>query len=121
MYGQVQSEGRAYYVYQQYWINQSSIVWESIMWESGKTRKPLCKLHLRSKSFCKSFPLYKLVVVVINPRRTCAARVTVLGLCVCLCVVCLHLFSSYKDQAGSSAIPTALAQQGLEKLCGDFA
>jgi len=25
------------------------------------------------------------------------------------------------DQAGSSAIPTALAQQGLEKLCGDFA
>ena len=25
-------------------------------------------------------------VVVINPRRTCAARVTVLGLCVCVCV-----------------------------------
>jgi len=44
--------------------------------------------------------------------------VTVLGLCVC---VCLHLFSPYRDQAGSSAIPTALAQQGLEKICGDFA
>jgi len=29
----------------------------------------------------------------------------------CLCV-CLHFFSP--DQAGSSAIPTALAQQGLE-------
>jgi len=62
--------------------------------------------------------LYNLLVV--NPRRACAARVTVLGLCVCLSV-CLHLFSSYRDQAGSSAIPMALAQQGLEKLCGDFA
>ena len=30
--------------------------------------------------------------VVINPRRTCAARVTVLGLCVCVCVcVCVCL------------------------------
>ena len=62
--------------------------------------------------------------VIINPRRACAARVTVLGLCVCVCVclcVCLHLFSPYRDQAGSSAIPKALAQQGVEKLCGDFA
>jgi len=38
-----------------------------------------------------------------------------LCVCVCVCVcVCLHLFSPYRDQAGSSAIPTALAQQGLE-------
>jgi len=58
--------------------------------------------------------------VCINPRRAGAARVTVLGLCVCVSV-CLHLFSPYREQAGSSAIPTALAQQGLEKLCGDFA
>ena len=36
-------------------------------------------------------------------------------LCVCVCVY-LHLFLPYRDQAGSSAIPTALAQQGLEKL-----
>ena len=46
---------------------------------------------------------------IINPRRACAARVTVLGLCVCVCVcpsVCLHLFSTYRDQASSSAIPT---------------
>jgi len=42
--------------------------------------------------------------------------ITVLGLC-----VCLHLFSPYRDQAGSSAISTTLAQQGLEKLCGNFA
>ena len=71
-------------------------------------------------------------MLVVNPRRACAASVTVLGLCVCLCVcvsvcvcvcvcVCLHLFSPYRDQAGSSAIPTALAQQGLENLCGDVA
>jgi len=58
--------------------------------------------------------------MLINPQRACAARVTVLGLCVCV-RVCLHLFSPYRDQAGSSVIPTALAQQGLEKLCGDFA
>ena len=46
------------------------------------------------------------------------------SVCVCVCVclsVCLHLFLPYRDQAGSLAIPTALAQQGLEKLCGDFA
>ena len=49
---------------------------------------------------------------IINPRCACAARVTVLGLRVCVCV-CL--------QAGSSAIPMAQAQQGLKKLCGDFA
>jgi len=45
-------------------------------------------------------------------------------LCVCLSVclsVCLHLFSPYRDQASSSAIPTALAQQRFKKLCGDFA
>ena len=46
--------------------------------------------------------------------------------CLCVCVsvcvcVCLHLFSPYRDQASPSAIPTALAQQGLENLCGDFA
>ena len=30
--------------------------------------------------------------LVINPRRACAARVTVLGLCVCLCLsVCLSV------------------------------
>jgi len=44
------------------------------------------------------------------------------SVCLSVCVsVCLQLFLPYRDQAGSSAIPTALAQQGLEKLCGDFA
>jgi len=65
----------------------------------------------------------KMVELLINPWHACAARVTVLGLCVCVSVsvcVCLHLFSPYRDQASSSAIPTALAQQGLENLCGDL-
>ena len=66
-----------------------------------------------------------LLGVLINPRHACAARVTVLGcvsvclsvVCLSVCVsVCLQLFSPYRDQAGSSAIPTALAQQGLEKF-----
>ena len=55
-----------------------------------------------------------IIIMFINPRRACAARVTVLGLCVCVCLcVCLHLFSPYRNQAGTSAIPTAPAQQGL--------
>ena len=44
------------------------------------------------------------VTPVINPRRACAARVTVLGLCVC---VCLRLFSHYRQRGGLWAIPTA--------------
>ena len=35
-----------------------------------------------NKKVCGS----KSAIFVINPRRACAARVTVLGLCVCLCV-----------------------------------
>ena len=43
-------------------------------------------------------------VVIINPRRACAARVTVVVLCVCLSVclfVCLRLFSHYGLRGGS--------------------
>ena len=59
--------------------------------------------------------------IVINPRRACAARVTVLGLCVSVCVcvcvcVCGRLFSRYKLQDDYLAIPTASAPQGLEKI-----
>ena len=37
---------------------------------------------------------------IINPRRACAARVTVVVLCVCLSV-CLRLFSDYGLRGGS--------------------
>ena len=47
------------------------------------------------------------VFVRINPRRACAARVTVVVLCVCLSVclfvclfVCLRLFSHYRLRGG---------------------
>ena len=39
----------------------------------------------------------------INPRRACAARVTVIVLCVCVSVcvsVCLRLFSDYRLRGG---------------------
>ena len=52
----------------------------------------------------------------INPWRACAARVTVLGLCVCVCLsVCLRLFSHYKQRDGLRAIPIASVQQAREK------
>ena len=41
--------------------------------------------------------------LIINPWRTCAARVTVVGLCVCLFVclfVCQRLFSHYRLRGG---------------------
>ena len=63
-------------------------------------------------------------VVLINPRRACAARVTVVVLCVCLSVclfVCQRLFSHYRLRGGLCAIPTASVLQGQEKQRGDFA
>ena len=50
----------------------------------------------------------------VNPRRTCAARVTVLGLSVSQCV-CSRLFSHCRQRSGIRAIPTAPAQQAIEK------
>ena len=43
------------------------------------------------------------IVIIVNPRRACAARVTVVGLCVCLSVclsVCRRLFSHYRLRGG---------------------
>ena len=45
---------------------------------------PLCRVSKAAQFISE--------VCVVNPRRVCAARVTVLGLCVCVCVsVCLLL------------------------------
>ena len=54
--------------------------------------------------------------MLINPRRACAARVTVVGLSVCVCV-CRRLFWHYRLQGGLLAIPTASEP---ENLLGDF-
>ena len=50
---------------------------------------------------------------IINPRRACAARVTVLVLSVSQCV-CSRLFSHCRQRSGIRAIPTAPAQQAIE-------
>ena len=48
---------------------------------------------------------YSVQMHVINPRRACAARVTVVVLCVSVCLsvcqsVCLRLFSDYRLRGG---------------------
>ena len=44
---------------------------------------------------------------IINPRRACAARVTVLGLSFSVCPsVCYHVFCHYAKQGGQKVIPT---------------
>ena len=58
--------------------------------------------------------------IIINPWHACAARVTVVILCVCLSV-CLRLFSDYRLRGSLCAIPTSSVLQGHEKQCSDFA
>ena len=54
----------------------------------------------------------------INPRRACAARVTVRP-SVCLSV-CYHVFCHYAQQGGRKAIPTGSAPHWLDFKNGDF-
>ena len=55
--------------------------------------------------------------IIINPRRACAARVTVLGLSVCLFTTILGLQATRRLMSE----PTASVLQGHDKECGDFA
>ena len=59
----------------------------------------------------------------INPRRTCAVRVTVLGLSfrlsVCLSV-CYDVFCHYAQQGVQKAIPTGSVPHWLDFKNGDF-
>ena len=57
--------------------------------------------------------------VLINPRRACTARVTVVGLSVCLCV-CRRLFWHYRLRGDLLAIPAASELREPEKENGDF-
>ena len=67
------------------------------------------------------------IMYIINPRRACAARVTVLGLSfhlsvrlsVCLSV-CYHVFCHYVQQGGQKAIPTGSVLHWLDFKNGDF-
>ena len=53
--------------------------------------------------------------VIINPRRACAARVTIVVLCVSCLSACLRLFSPYRLRGGLCAIRTSSVLQGHEK------
>ena len=59
-----------------------------------------------------------IVGTIINPRRACAARVTVVGLCVCLSVVCLSV-DDYSRTTGYEAAYERYQQlqcyKGMEK------
>ena len=77
------------------------------------------------KSDCKLINMYAFCVYcVINPRRACAAWVTIVVLCVCVSVcLCVYDYSRtiYRLRGGLLAILRASVLQGQEKLCGDFA
>ena len=63
------------------------------------------------------------VCTIINPWRTCAARVTVLGLSFRPSVrlsVCYHVFCHYVQQDGQKAIPTGSVPHWLDFKNGDF-
>ena len=62
--------------------------------------------------FCCVYAKRDIECGLINPRRACAARVTVLGLCVCLSVclsVCYHVFCHRAQQCAQQDIPAASA------------
>ena len=77
-------------------------------------------MSLRPNSYFQNV-LYS--IWLINPRRACAARVSVLGLSFCLSVrpfVCLSVFCHYAQQGGQKAIPTGSVPHWLDFKNGDF-
>ena len=63
----------------------------------------VCLYTIHTKGLLKSCVGSIIGYKLINPRRACAARVTVVGLCVCLSVclfVCRRLFSHYRLRGG---------------------
>ena len=63
------------------------------------------------------------MLMLVNPRRACTARVTVVGSWVCLCVcpfVCYHAFCDYAQRDNETAIPTGSSLHWLHIHKGDF-
>ena len=80
----------------------------------------LNQLQIRRKRFSKHakrdvFKNKAVSLLLVNPRRACAARVTVLGLSVCYRVFCHHA-----QQTGKIATPTGSALHRLHFKNGDF-
>ena len=65
--------------------------------------------------------LYNRGYIIINPRRACAARVTVVGLCpfVCLSVDDYSRTTGY--EAAHERYQQLQCYKGMKKKCGDFA
>ena len=87
----------------------------------GIAQTPRGVVNLRARIIGGTRRGFSTSVLFINLLRACAARETYLvcvSVCVCLSV-CLHLFSHYRHQTSSRAIPKALAQQALEKCARD--
>ena len=96
-----------------------------------KEKKGMCHIHI--VAFPISLPhtqlegmggrlvllLKHVMLIIINPRCACAARVTVIVLSVCLSV-CPDEISDYRLRGGLWAIPTASVPQGLENLMWRF-
>ena len=59
--------------------------------------------------------IVQMIILVVNPRRACAARVTVLGLCVC---VSGTLFSHLAQLRGKQEIRATSASHGQQKEKG---
>ena len=56
----------------------------------------------------------------INPRRACAARVTILGSCVCVCVCLSAPFQPLQVKVSPENDTNASPQQDKENKTGDF-
>ena len=58
--------------------------------------------------------------MLVNPRRACAARVTVLGLSSVRLSVCLSFSATTRNKGGQKAIPTGSVPHWLDFKNGDF-
>ena len=85
---------------------------------------PLAKNAMNSPtSMCTIAPLRLCNYNIINPRCACTARVTVVGLCVCLSVhicVCYHIFCHQAQQTSKQVTPTGSALHSIHFLNGGF-
>ena len=70
-------------------------------------------------SITQASSILSLQNLVINPRRTCAARVIVLGLSFCPSV-CYHVFFRYAQQDGQKVTPTGSVPHWLYLKNSDF-
>ena len=57
---------------------------------------------------------------IVNPRRACAARVTVLGSCVCVCVCLSAPFRPLRVKVSPENDTNASSRQDKENKTGDF-